>query len=207
MKRGLIVMAAVAGVVVLGLAGLLLFTRSEPPTTGLVDCPIYVSRPLAERLGLGSRPEPWEIYSYEGEGGTARVKVEPSSTVPPGGVSRSCRLKILWAPEKPGKASDWRIGQVFRNHERLRGRVVTFRVLMKGSTEFRFDTAQIYIYDGVKVDGAPIKRVTPDWEVIRASTRLDPGATTFQVWVRLLLDRGTVRPGSGQLFFIANVEE
>ncbi len=206
MKRITVIVASAAALVVIVFAFWVIFMMSESPDTGVVTCPMYISSSLAQSLGPSHQMERWEVYSYEGTKGAPKVKVRPSSIVPDSVTPRSCELRIIWAPEQPGSASDWRIGHIVSYPEPLRGRNVTFRVLMKGSHEFQFDTSMIYIHDGVKVLGATFPRVTRDWQSFQVTAQVDPRARVFEVWVRFLLDKGTIRPGSGSLYFVALVE-
>lgn len=206
MKRRTTILVSTVAVAVVVAAGLVALRRFQAPDTGLVTCPTYISTALSERLGAGEQTDRWEVYAYEGTKGAPKVKVRPASVAPGNETPNSCELKIKWAPTEPGSASDWRIGHTVSNVASVRGRPATFRVKMKGSTDFAFDTAMAYIYDGVKVEGVPIPQVTRDWQQFQVTMQVDPGATTFQAWVRLLLDKGTVKPGSGKLYFVAELE-
>lgn len=206
MKRVGIIVGSAAGFVVIVFALFVTFMDLRTPDTGAVTCPTYVARSLADSMGATYRADRWEVYSFEGAKGAPRVKVRPSSVVPDSRTPSSCELKIAWAPETPGSASDWRIGHIGANPEALRGRSVTFRVLIKGVADFHFDTAQIYVYDGFKVAGAPLPGVTRDWQAFQVTAQVDPGASVFEAWIRLLLDKGTIRPGSGSLYFVATLE-
>jgi hypothetical protein len=170
---------------------------------GIVNCPIYFTGPINKFLPKDHQANRWQVYRFDGGKGTAEVKVSTSTTSIPS-RSQSCQLVIERAPETPGVASDWRIGHTIKP-DGLRGKTVRYRVAIKTDREMRLDTGMIYMYDGSKVLGAAIPRLTPEWQTFEVTISVDPAATTFEVWLRLLLDKGTVQPGSGTLYFVPEV--
>lgn len=202
MRKALLIVGSSAVVVAALLVGFAL--RFEPPDEGAVSCPTYFSGPIGDILPKDHVTSQWRVYRYEGEKGTANVKVSVSTTSIPARPN-SCKLDISRAPETPSKGADWRVGHTIKPNG-LRGKTVRYRVAIKTDREMRLDTGQIYMYDGFKVLGAAIPRLTPEWQTLEATIRVDPAATTFEVWLRLLLDKGTVQPGSGTLYFVPEVE-
>ena len=171
-------------------------------------CPLYIAESLRQHTDPADAADPWTVYSNDGAraDGAPKVTVKSSSVSPGSWAPKSCQLKIASAPEAPGKGADWRMGHAFGNPAAARGRTVTFRAQLKGDRDLRFDSAYIYIWDGVGWTTAPISRVTQDWQTVQARHTLDPNATAFEVWIRLVFDAGTIRPGKGTLYFVANVE-
>lgn len=131
MRPSFLVVGSAAGLAVIVLAAWGMVVEYRTPSEGPQACPTYVGGALAAASGPHHPAERWEIYSEEGEKGTARVKVR-KSTLAPAGFAESCELKVIWAPGVPGRASDWRIGHVVSAPERLRGRTMTFRVSIRG---------------------------------------------------------------------------
>ncbi len=177
--------------------------RIDSLDMGIVNCPIYFTGPINKVLPENDKTNRWQVYRFDGGKGTAEVKVSTSTTSIPS-RSQSCQLMIERAPETPGMASDWRIGHTV-NPDGLRGKTVRYRVAIKTDREMRLDTGQIYLYDGVKVLSTAIPHLTPEWQTFEATISIDPAATAFEVWLRLLLNKGTVQPGSGTLYFVPEV--
>lgn len=207
MKRMFVLVGSSAVVVVAVLIGIALMNRTESPDKdmdkGIANCPIYFTGPINNVLPKDHVANRWQIYRFDGEKGTAEVKASTSTTSIPS-RSQSCQLVITRAPETPSKGADWRIGHTIKP-DGLRGKTVRYRVAIKTDREMRLDTGQIYMYDGFKVLGAAIPHLTPEWQTFEATISVDPAATTFEVWLRLLLDKGTVQPGSGTLYFVPEV--
>ena len=191
-----VVVAAIVGWVVMG-------RRNEDPR-----CPLYVTEALARRVGVDDPGDPWTIYAYDGAspGGAPKVQARASSVSPGSERPRSCGLVIASAPQTSGKGADWRIGHVFKKPEAMRGRTVTFRVLLRTDRPMEFDSAYIYIWDGLGWAMTPFTRVTTEWQTLQAKLTLSSSATAFEVWIRLLFDTGTIRPAEGALYFVADVD-
>jgi hypothetical protein len=201
MKKVLLTVGSSAVVVAVLLVWFVL--HIEPPDEGAVSCPIYFSGSIGDILPKTHATSQWQVYRYEGEKGTANVKVSVSTTSIPARPN-SCKLDISRAPETPSKGADWRIGHIIKP-DSLRGKTVRYRVAIKTDREMRLDTGMIYMYDGVKVLGTAIPHLTSEWQTFEVTISVDPAATTFEVWLRLLLDKGTVQPGSGTLYFVPEV--
>ena len=189
--------------VFIALAGLVFWNRTAPPDRGAVSCPIYFSGDL-KAIPPGHVASRWQIYRFEGEQGTADVAAGPS-TVSTHERPYSCALDIARAPTAPGKGADWRIGHAVKP-DGLRGKTVRLRVAIKANRDLQFDTGQVYAYDGVQVAGTSAQRIAKNWQTFEATIKVDPAATTFEVWLRLLLDKGTVNPGQGKLYFVPEVD-
>jgi hypothetical protein len=204
MKRTLVLVLSGVATAVVVLVGFLLFSQPVALDKDAVSCPIYFGAAAANALPKDHIASRWQIYRFEGEKGTANVKVEASTSSTPA-RAYSCQLLISRAPDAPGKASDWRIGHIM-NPVGFQGKKVRYRVAIKADREMRLDTAQIYAYDGSKVLGAATPLLSPNWQVFETAISVDPAATTFEVWFRLLLDKGTVIPGAGNIYFVPEIE-
>ena len=206
MKK-VLVLIGTGAIVAFGALLVALLLRPRAPLTGdqgNVTCPIYFSSDAAKLLPEELAGGRWQIYSFDAGTGTAHVKVAPS-TISTSARSHSCELTLLRAPETPGKGADWRMGRRL-SPERFIGKNVRFRVAIKADRNVGLDTSQIYITDGQKVMGAGISQLTPEWRVFEASMVLGPDAIALEVWMRLLLDRGTVVPGSAKIYLVPEVE-
>lgn len=203
-KRSALLVLGVAVVIVAGVLTWVVAGRWG----GDPRCPLYVAEALAKSVGVDDPGDPWTVYAFDGAkaGGAPKIEARASSVSPRSERPRSCKLAIASAPQSPGKGADWRIGHAFRNPAAVRGRTVTFRVHMKADRPLEFDSAYIYIWDGLGWATAPFTKVSTDWQAVQAKLRLSPNATAFDVWIRLLFDTGTIRPGDGTLYFVAEVE-
>ena len=204
MKRIIVLVGLGAFAVAAVLTALVLFNRPGPRDKASVSCPIYFSGPLAKLIPGDHVASSWQVYRYDGEKGTANVTVSASPLSTPT-RPYSCRLDIDRAPETPGKGSDWRIGHVIKP-DGFRGKAVRYRVAIKSEQAIRLDNGQIYAYDGFKVVGASTPLLTQDWRTYEATIQVHPAATTFEVWFRLLLDQGTVKPGKGTVYFVPELD-
>jgi hypothetical protein len=196
-----VVVVLIAAAITIDLA---LHDQPETGDSGLVGCPMYFEKSAADALPANHVSSQWQVYREHGTAGTAVVKVSTSTTAT---LSKqfSCQLSILRAPHMAGSGADWRIGHVV-NPDGFRGKTVRYRAAIKADREMQLDTTQLYAYDGVKVPGAEIRKLTAEWQTFEVTFPVDPKATTFEVWFRLLIGHGTVRPGSGTLYFVPEIE-
>ena len=133
------------------------------------------------------------VTTYDGEKKAPEITIEATSVEVDGEQTEACELKIVSAPQTPGKASDWRFGHFVGNPEAVRGQTVTFQVQLKASQAVAFDSAHIYIYDGVNMTPTTLERVTAEWQTFSVQQTIDSQAPVFEVWIRLLFDTGTIR--------------
>jgi len=174
---------------------------------GPSECPLQVSDGLATALGAGFNRDRWTVYRYDAETRAPVVRVRRNtSDVPDPQTAAVCELKIVSAPQRPEKALDWRIGNVTENPMALRGKTVTYRITYKASAPVDLDTGSFYLYDGKNVAGVPFTRAGTEWQTATVTKVIDQDATTFEVWVRLLIDKGTIKPADVTLYLSAAVE-
>ena len=175
--------------------------------SNVADCPLQVSDGLAKALGKRFDPELWTIYRHDGETRAPVVRVRRNtSDLPDPQTAAVCELKIVSAPQRPEKALDWRIGNVTENPMALRGKTVTYRITYKASAPVDLDTGSFYLYDGKNVAGVPFTRAGTEWQTATVTKVIDQDATAFEVWVRLLIDKGTIKPAGVTLYLSAAVE-
>jgi len=203
-KRTLALGGSIALVIAAIWIGIALMDQPSQRDKDTVSCPVYFFGTLSQTIPGDHLTSRWKIYSYDGEKGTAKVTVSASPLSTPARPS-SCRLDIERAPETPGKASDWRVGHVIKP-DSFRGKTVRYRVAIKSEQDILLDSGQIYVYDGVNAIAAPTPRLTQEWRTYEVTFKVDPAATTFELWFRLLLDKGTVKPGKGTVYFVPEVE-
>ena len=97
---------------------------------------------------------------------------------------------IMTAPDRDTNV-DWRLGHhvVVRS---LGGRSIRFSVRMKANDVIRFNSASIYVHDGVGMTGVPITVVGTDWQELSAVRVIDRKAFLLEVWIRLVYGSGAI---------------
>ena len=173
----------------------------DADTDQLVDCPMT----LADRLarwpvtgGPGGRAG-WSVVAFAHTGHPPLVGVSALWTRINGVPEEVCRLAILTYPDGTNNV-DWRLGYRIRNVQSLSGLRITLTVRARGNASMRFESASIYIWDGLTVTAAAIPPVGPEWQDISVSRVLDQEASRLEVWIRLFYGKGMVRvesAGSG----------
>lgn len=203
--RRLLPMVAV-GAVVVGAIFIDLSTLEPPviPPGGIVNCPAYFDDAATTLLPQKHPASRWEVYAEDGVAGTGKVKVT-ASPLSTDSMPYSCELKIISAPYRPGKGADWRIGHAIKP-DGFRGRNIEFRVAIRSEPDITLDNGQVYVYDGANVSGAAVASLTSQWKVLSVRTQINPAADVFELWFRLLIDSGTVRPSAGTIYFVPQLK-
>lgn len=172
------------------------------------QCPFHLAADLRRRIdttGLYD-DQRWIVYRFEGSGGLPEVTVAPAPEEMAEGPGGVCALRIADAPQAPGAAVDWRVGHLLPSVRGLRGRTVILSVAMRADRPVALDSGEIYIYDGVAVNGVPVRTLTTSWQSFALTHAIHDKATVVEVWFRLVFDKGTVRPSTGTIYFAARLE-
>ena len=174
---------------------------------GGTRCPVRVSSAVLSRLTPSRPTQTWLVNSY-------RTTLDPPiaigvrTTRPHSGdTDEVCELAIEAAPETPSvRPVDWRIGYPMGSPTGLRGRTVRYTVRIRASTPVALSTGEVYVYDGARTSVAPVTALTREWRTVTVAHTLAPDASRLEVWFRVVLGHGTVRPVGGRIYFNATVD-
>jgi hypothetical protein len=174
---------------------------------GSEECPVNVADTVLSRL---TPPRPNRLWVVS----SSRATLDPptairvrSTRLKEGDVDEACELTIDAAPETPSvRPVDWRIGHPMGAPSALRGRIVRYTVRIRASAPTTLSTGEIYVYDGVRMSTAPARVLTPEWRTITVAHTVSPDASRLEVWFRIVLGHGTVRPVGARVYFTATVD-
>jgi len=174
---------------------------------GAVQCPVRVGSALLPLLASPHPSRQWIVVS-DRTTLDPPIAVRVRATRPPGrDVEEACELKIGAAPETPSARSvDWRIGHSMGPPGTLRGRTIRYTVRARANAPVALNTGMVYVYDGVRTSSAPLTILSREWRTIIVEHSLSLDSSRLEVWFRLVLGHGTVRPIGGQVFFTATVD-
>ena len=170
-------------------------------------CPITVSKPLLSRL-TPAQPNPlWIVASYRTTSDPPIAIGVRTAQSQDGGQEEACELAIEAAPETPSTRSvDWRIGHPMGSPAALRGRPIRYTVRVRATAPVTMSTGEIYVHDGVRTSVAPLTLVTPEWRAVTLEHAISPEASRLELWFRVVLGQGTVRPLGERIYFTASVD-
>jgi len=200
-------------IVVIALAFLILFDDSPEqqvsvPSAPGVNCPLRLSPRVAALIADDHLVDWWSIYRFDGTTRAPSVAVGiTEDEVPDSSVEASCVLRIRSAPETPGTGVDWRMGHTIQNADQLRGKKMVFRVRVKSDRKVSFDRGAVYMYDGEgPPPGKTLGDVVDNWKTFKIRHKVADDAEFLELWIRLLIDTGTIVPGKATLFFDAELD-
>jgi hypothetical protein len=90
----------------------------------------------------------------------------------------------------------------------LRGKKVRFSAKFRTDRQMDFNTSYIYAYFGIdnKIESNLVKRLSPDWAEKSVTIDVPMNAQIAEFWYRLALDKGTIKPGDGAIYFAPALE-
>jgi hypothetical protein len=174
---------------------------------GSEQCPVHVAGAVLSRLTPPRPSRLWVVTSY-------RTTLDPPTAIrvrsmrlQDRDVDEACELTIDAAPETPSVRSvDWRMGHPMGAPAALRGRTVLYTVRVRASAPMTLSAAEIYVYDGARTSGAPARVLTREWRTITVAHTVSPDASRLEVWFRIVLGQGIVRPLGERVYFKATVD-
>lgn len=208
MKKAFLLVAFPAAFMV-GFLVVLLVADETPLTPQSPTCPIAVSEPLRQAVGSAFGGGGWTIYSYDGTAKAPAVLVHERSAaeLAVAAAAGGCELDIRSMPEANGRGLDWRIGRVALDFTPFRGRTIRARFLLKAEQQATFGSASVYLYDGAKVAGVPVKTLGQEWTPFEVIHAIPEDAKAFELWFRLLLDRPDVLPAQNKIQLAVILDE
>lgn len=201
MKRLLVFF--LAPILVMGLATLaLLLLTDQPVNTSrrpIVTCPVEAKSDFAK--GFGNK---WLIWAEDGNVKAPVVQVDQSKSAADGTPFGSV-CELTFKAHEPGQGIDWRIGNIAPNAAPFRGKMVQYRFWVKSSLPVELNTGTAYFYDGKTIAGKSVSKIDQNWRQIEITGPVAQDAESFEIWFRLALGEGTIRPESGKIYFAAEV--
>lgn len=180
--------------------------QQVPEGQQAVTCHMTFGPALAPLLPSSHNQNVWSVYRFDGSVPAPQATVTDKSPVPAPGGRNACQIRYTGAPENPGADIDWRVGHTITAPISMRGRTVTLTVDYAADRPVEADSATIYLYDGVNFVSQPITQLGTAWQEQSVKLQVATDASTLQAWLRLTLDKGTVKPGSGAVYFSARLE-
>jgi len=206
LKRWLARVASIAAAFAIGFALVMVAgpTYSPAPSPGLpsVACPFQLSPSLEAALRSAGELGRWVVH--KSDGATPAPVITARNVVIDG--AGYCSLRIESASSEPGGGRDWRIGYKLP-HWALRGRQVRLTLRVFASAPIRMNSGSVYIHDGPTGANQGLPGAGTEPREIAVTHTVSDRATTFEAWVRLVLDKGTIQPAGETLFFSASLAE
>lgn len=170
-----------------------------------VFCRMAFGPALSALLSSSHRPDIWSVYRYDGSVAAPQATVGRTAAVKaPAG--EACEIKFTGAPEASGAGVDWRVGHIVMDPAKLHGKTITFKMDLLADRPVEADTAVLYLYDGINFVARAVPRIGTQWQTETVNLQIAPNATTAQAWLRLVYDKGTIKPGSGSIYYSARLE-
>jgi hypothetical protein len=167
-------------------------------------CPLDIAPDIASSLGVdrdtGSGVT-FRIYEYQTTSPHPHVTVSLSRNID-GEIGKAavCELQYSNGREAPGPSVDWRIGAVMAVTRQRHGKPVRVTYRLKADRPIVANTAEVYVYDGARVERVLVGFLRPEWSTYVIRTRISPTATNLEIWFRLILGSGTVKPPEGSVY-------
>jgi hypothetical protein len=183
--------------------------HTDPPAMkrvpGSEECPVRVAGTLLSRL---NRPPPGPVWIPM----SSRTSLDPPIVIrvrasrSRGHGAEGCELTIDAAPATPSVGPvDWRIGHPIGSPMGSTSGTVRYTVRARATAPMTLSTGSVYVYDGIRMSEVPVTGLTRDWRLFTVDHTLSPGASRLEVWFRLVVGHGTVRPLGERIYFDASV--
>ena len=167
------------------------------------ECPLRIGDSLAD-IKINN-PDRWFVYRFESTGlpdiSISREAAADTVDGPP----EWCTLDVSKAPAEGGRGVDWRMGHIFEVSE-LRGKTLTFSADIRADRPTKASSGRIYTYDGTTVAETLVTDIGEDWQRYELKVDVSPDAATFQTWLRLVFDDGTIDPANTKILFAPRLD-